>query len=411
MFQPLKFLNSLLSVALQSAQPAACLPPHLPKKPKGRTVVIGAGKASAAMAAVVEGNLHWPLEGLVITRYGFGYPCQEIEVVEASHPIPDEASIKATERTIKLLKGLTKDDLVLCLISGGASSLMALPAGNITLEEKQMLTQQLLICGAPISKINTVRSHLSSVKGGGLARICGPAEICTLIISDVPRDIPCLVGSGPTLPGNTKPIDALKVLREYNLDIPSSVLSYLASDKASLTLTLPNSKSHHVIVASCGSAIEAAAAHARDHGFRTTVLGYDIEGDSKELGKKVADKLLMKGDRPHVYLSGGETTVTVRGGGKGGPNTEFLLSLAMELDERKDVFAIACDTDGIDGSEDNAGAFITPYTLSRARKLGLVPEDYLKRNDTYTFFDAIGDLVVTGPTYTNVNDFRAILVP
>ena len=408
MDDPVKFLNSLFEVAVKAALPQECLPAYLPKPSEGRSIVIGAGKASAAMAEVVERHWTKPMEGLVITRYGFHRPCNYIEIVQASHPIPDEAGLKAAGRMLGYLEGLTEDDLVLCLISGGGSALLTLPADNIAFKDKQMVNEMLVKCGAPISEINTVRKHLSAVKGGRLGQSCMPARLHTLIISDVPGDDPSLVASGPTIPDTSKVSDALAILEKYDLSIPSSVLEHLkgkVEEKEGVSFF-----GTHSIIGSSKTSLEAAKSHARNHGIGVTVLGDAMEGESRVVGQNVAQLVLRENKQKHVYLSGGETTVTVNGRGRGGPNAEFLLGLALKLDGAKNVYALACDTDGIDGSEDNAGAIVKPDTLHRAHKSGLDAKTYLENNDVYTFFEGLGDLVITGPTYTNVNDFRAILV-
>ena len=408
MDDPIKFLNTLFQVAVKAAQPEVCLPPYLPDQPKGRSIIIGAGKATAAMAEAVERQWSGPLQGLVITQYGFRRPCNYREIVEASHPIPDEAGREAAQRMLKILEDLTKDDLVLCLISGGGSALLTLPAGNITFPDKQVVNEMMLKCGAPISEINTVRKHLSAVKGGRLGQACIPAQTHAIIISDVPGDDPSLVASGPTIPDTTRPTDALAILQKYSLQVPESVLEHLNNVKGLIKRNGVNVK--YSIIASCRTSLNAAAICAQNHGIGVTDLGDDIEGESREVGQNMARRVLQGNIRPHVYLSGGETTVTVKGQGKGGPNTEFLLGLALELDSARDVFALACDTDGIDGSEYNAGAVVTPDTIVRASKLGLDANTQLANNDAFSFFEALGDLVTTGPTFTNVNDFRAILV-
>jgi len=369
--------------------------------------VIGAGKASAAMAATVEA--HWPgeIEGLVVTRYGFTQPCEKIEIVEAAHPVPDEAGLEAAKRMLGLVEGLTSEDLVLCLISGGGSALLTLPAGDIVFEDKQAVNDMLLRCGAPISEINTVRKHLSAVKGGRLGAACSPARLHTLIISDVPGDDPAMVASGPTIPDGTLPSDAMKVLQKYDLSIPVSVQSHFEGG-ASKPVRVENAS--HYVIASAGQSLEAAAVEAAREGIGVTIFGDAVEGESRDVGRDMARRVLAGDERPHLYLSGGETTVTISGGGTGGPNTEFLLGLAMELNGAPGVYAIACDTDGIDGAGDNAGAIVTPDTLTRAKAQHLDPTGMLSDNNAYTFFEALDDLVITGPTFTNVNDFRAILV-
>ena len=408
MDDPVKILKSLFNAAVRAAHPEECLPPYLPQKPKGHSIVIGAGKASAAMAETIEHHWPGPIQGLVITRYGYLRPCNKIEVVEAGHPVPDEAGLVASKRIMDLLENPQEDDLVLCLISGGGSSLLTLPAKGINFTEKQMVHEMLLKCGAPISEINTVRKHLSAVKGGRLGQACGPAKLHTFIISDVPGDDPSLVASGPTIPSLSTASDAMAILEKYDLNIPSSVLEHL-NQKVGEIEAIPYNGTHSII-ASARSSLDAAASCANTQGIDVTLLGDDIEGESRDTGQYQAQLILRENKSKHVYLSGGETTVTVEGQGKGGPNTEFLLGLALELDGANNVFALACDTDGIDGSEDNAGAVVKPDTLARADKLGLDARVYLQNNDVYSYFEALGDLVKTGPTYTNVNDFRAILV-
>ena len=408
MDEPVRFLEKLFEIGIGASQPKVCLPPYLPNQPKGRSIIIGAGKASAAMAEVVEHHWSAPIQGLVITRYGFRKPCKYVEVLEASHPIPDQAGLLAAKRMMGYLQNLNNDDLVLSLISGGGSALLTLPAGDIKLADKQAVNEMLLKCGAPISEINTVRKHLSAVKGGRLGQSCMPARLHTLIISDVPGDDPSLVASGPTIPDTSNVSDALAILEKYDLRIPSSVLEHLKGKVEEKEVV--SFFGTHSIIASSKTSLEAAKSHARNHGIEVTVLGDAIEGESRIVGQNVAQLVLRENKKQHVYLSGGETTVTVNGRGRGGPNTEFLLGLALELDGAKNVYALACDTDGIDGSEDNAGAIVKPDTLHRAHRSGFDAKTYLENNDVYTFFEGLGDLVITGPTYTNVNDFRAILV-
>ena len=407
MDDPAGFLKSLFDAAIAAAQPAVCVPPHLPPLPRGRTIVIGAGKASAAMAAAVEA--HWPgdLEGLVVTRYGFSQPCEKIEIVEAAHPIPDEAGLDAAKRMQELVQGLTSEDLVLCLISGGGSALLTLPAEGIPFEDKQAVTDMLLRCGAPISEINLVRKHLSAVKGGRLGAACSPARLHTLIISDVPGDEPAMVASGPTIPDGTRPSDALKVLEKFELTIPPFVRTHL---EGSPSEPVQVKNASHYVIASAGQSLEVAAVEAARQDIGVTIFGDAVEGESRDVGRDIARRVLAGDERPHLYLSGGETTVTMRGSGIGGPNTEFLLGLALELNGAPGIYALACDTDGIDGSGDNAGAIVTPETLARAKAALLDAAKRLTNNDAYSFFKDLDDLVISGPTYTNVNDFRAILV-
>jgi len=407
MNDPVKFLRYLFDVAVTAALPSVCLPPYLPKKSKGRAIIIGAGKASAAMAEVVESHWSIPMEGLVITRYGFHRPTESVKVVEASHPTPDQAGLNATINMISRLHGLTTDDLVLCLISGGGSALLTLPAKGISLSDKQLVNRSLLKCGASIHEINTVRKQLSDVKGGRLGASCMPAQLHTLIISDVPGDDPSLVASGPTIPDRSQPDETLAILDKYNLDLPKPVSELLKNKSREEDISF---KESHFIIASAKSSLNAAASYAIENGISVTILGDAIEGESRVVGKQLAERVLRENKIGHLYLSGGETTVTVKGEGKGGPNTEFLLSLALELSGKKNIYALACDTDGIDGTEDNAGAIVTPDTIIRSGNSNIDGPAYLHNNDSYSFFEVLGDLVKTGPTYTNVSDFRAILV-
>jgi glycerate 2-kinase len=415
-FDPRAFLQQLFGAALGAVGAASCLPPHLPAPPAGgRTLVIGAGKAAAAMARTVE--LHWQgeLSGLVVTRYGHGAPCERIEVVEAAHPVPDAAGQAAAARMLAMVGGLSADDLVLCLISGGGSALLALPAPGITLADKQQLARALLACGATISEINCVRKHLSAIKGGRLALACAPARVVTLLISDVPGDDPAIIASGPTLPDATTCADALAVLHKYAMVAPDNVLEHLRTGAGETPKTGVDGNRVHVI-AKAQDALDAAAAFARKAGITPYILSDAIEGEARDVAQvhaAIARQAARRGQPfvpPCVILSGGETTVTVRGTGRGGRNAEFLLSLAVALDGAAGIHAIACDTDGIDGSEDNAGALVGPDTLARAAGLGLNPRALLGNNDGHGFFSALGDLVQTGPTRTNVNDFRALLI-
>ncbi|WP_029013421.1 glycerate kinase type-2 family protein [Niveispirillum irakense] len=414
---PLSRLQMLFEAALAAASPATCLPPHLPPPPKGRTLVIGAGKAAAAMAATVEQHWPGPLSGMVITRYGHGMPCRAIRVVEAAHPVPDAAGIRATQDMVGLLSGLTADDLVLCLLSGGGSALLAAPAPGLTLADKQAVTRALLKSGATIAEMNCLRKHLSSVKGGRLAQMAAPARVVTLMISDVPGDDPGTIASGPTLPDHTTRQQALAILERYKITAPPAVLAWLA-DPASETPKAPDAlpTGHHRIIATPTAALEAAAMRAHELGLTPIILGSDIEGEAGLVAQQHAAKVrdILHGGgripRPCVLLSGGETSVTVRGQGQGGRNAEFLLALAMELAGEPGIHALAADTDGIDGSEDNAGAWIGPDILHRAEQAGISAPALLANNDAYSFFQALGCLLMTGPTRTNVNDFRAILI-
>jgi glycerate 2-kinase len=404
-------LKNLFSAAIAAADPALRVPPYLPKPPKGRTIVVGAGKASAAMALAVEDHWKAELSGLVITRYGHGAPCRKIEIVEASHPVPDANGRDAALRMGELVKGLTPDDLVLCLISGGGSALLAAPAPGLTLEDKQSVNRQLLSCGAPISEMNCVRKHLSALKGGRLAAAAYPAEVVSLIISDVPGDDPAIVASGPTVPDPTTRQDALAILRKYKFDLPAHVWAFLETPAAE-TPKPGDPRFARVrteMIAAPAQSLAAAAKLVRKAGYQVIDLGDRIEGEARDVGRAQAE-LALATRGPAVILSGGETTVTLKGKGRGGRNAEYALALAIALDGKPHISAIAGDTDGIDGSEDNAGALVMPDTLARAKAKGLEPAAFLANNDAYGFFDRVGDLVVTGPTRTNVNDFRAIVV-
>ncbi len=414
---PRSLLRQMLDSALAAADPAVCAPPHLPAPPKGRTVVVGAGKAAAAMARAVELNWKGPLGGLVVTRYGHGVPCDRIEVVEASHPVPDAAGARAAERILQSVKGLGPDDLVLCLISGGASALLALAAPGLTLADKQQVNKALLASGAAISEMNCVRKHLSAIKGGRLAAAAYPARVVTLVISDVPGDDLSIIGSGPTVPDPTTFADARAVFDKYRLAMSPAIAQRLASSDETPKPGDPRlARATAILIARPQDALEAAARTARAGGYQPMILGDSIEGESRDVAlvhAGIARQVVNHGQplqAPAALISGGETTVTLRGKGRGGRNAEFLLALTVALNGHPGIHAIACDTDGIDGSEDNAGAIAGPDSLARARTRGLDAKAMLANNDGYGFFSAIGDLVVTGPTRTNVNDFRVILV-
>jgi hydroxypyruvate reductase len=415
---PETLLRWLFDAAVVAADPMARVPPHLPAPPKGRTLVVGAGKASAAMAKAVEANWPGELSGLVVTRYGSAVPCRRIEIVEAAHPVPDQAGLDAAARILNLARGLGPADLLLALISGGGSALLTLPAAGLTLTDKQAVNAALLRSGAAIVEMNTLRKHLSQIKGGRLAAAANGARVASLLISDVPGDDPAVIASGPTVPDCSTLEDARAVIDKYAIDVPLAVARALA-DPANETPKpgdAPFKNAQSVIIARPRESLEAAARVAKDAGFAVRILGDAIEGEARAVAAEQARLALAVADAddpikpPAALLSGGETTVTIRGKGRGGRNSEFLLALAIALDGRPGVHAIACDTDGIDGSEDNAGAVIGPTTLERARKKGLEARTFLDGNDAYSFFAALGDLVVTGPTLTNVNDFRAILV-
>ncbi len=415
---PRATLNDLFQAALSAADPANVLARHLPDPPTGRTVVIGAGKASAAMAKALEEAWTGTLDGLVVTRYGHAVPCARIEIVEAAHPVPDAAGLGAAERILKMMEGLTEDDLVIALISGGGSSLLTLPAPGLTLADKQAINTALLKSGAPIDQMNAVRKHLSAIKGGRLAAAAHPARVMTLTISDVPGDDPAVIASGPTVGDTTTADEALAILEHHTIPIPDAVRAVLTGPDGET----PNpddprlARAEVRMIATPQMALDAAAASAREAGLHPIILGDAIEGEARDVAADMIGTAYdyadarQPGDPPIVLLSGGETTVTVRGNGRGGRNAEFLLALAIGLSSAPGFHAIACDTDGIDGSEDNAGAICGPDTLDRARQSGLDAEAFLANNDGYSFFEALGDLVVTGPTLTNVNDFRAILI-
>lgn len=418
MHDPREILHSLFKAAIESADPMKCLPPLLPPPPKGRTIILGAGKASAQMARAVEQVWLGDLSGLVVTRYGYGVPTRSIEIACASHPVPDEAGMKAARRILDMAQGLTRDDLVICLISGGGSALLALPAEGLTLEDKQSINRALLKSGATIGEINCVRRHLSAIKGGRLAAACHPAKVVTLVISDVPGDNPVDIASGPTVGDPTTCADALAILKRYDIDVPERVRELLESGRGETVK--PDdprlAESDIRMTAAPLMALEAAAERARGFGLAAHILGDDIEGEAKDVGKVMAGIARLTARRgkpfspPCVLLSGGETTVTVKGQGKGGRNVEFLLSLGLALAGDARIHALAGDTDGVDGMEEIAGAYLAPDTLARARKSGINPLESLANNDGHGFFSALGDSVVTGPTLTNVNDFRAILI-
>jgi len=423
---PRGFLRALYDAAVSRALPAQNTAACLPAPPKGRTVVLGAGKAGGAMAAAVDAL--WPqdapLSGLVVTRYDHVPPAYKarpgrIEVVEAAHPVPDEAGRRAAQRIAELAQGLTADDLVLCLISGGGSALLSLPAPGITLEEKQAINKALLKSGAAIDEMNCVRKHLSAIKGGRLATRCAPARVVTLLISDVPGDAPEVIASGPTVPDSTTCADALAILARYGIDIPAAARAGL--DSGAFESPKPGDArfaGHAVhMIATPRQSLEAAAAVARAAGIEAHILSDEMEGESREVGKvhaALARSVSRSGTpfgKPCVILSGGETTVTVKSkGGRGGRASEFLLGCAIALQGQSGVHVLAADTDGIDGVEDNAGAIVTPDTIARALARGMKAQEYLDRNDAFGFFAPLNDLVVPGPTFTNVNDFRAVLV-
>ena len=415
---PRALLRQMFDAAVAAAQPALCLPPHLPEPPRGRAIVIGAGKASAAMARALEDHWPGPLEGLVVTRYGYEQPCERIEIVQAAHPVPDAAGLAASQRIAALVTGLTADDLVIALISGGGSSLLVAPAPGLTLDDKRAVNSALLASGASISEMNCVRRHLSALKGGRLGALCHPARVVTLLISDVPGDDPRDIASGPTVGDPTTCADALAIVERYRMAVPDTVRRVLESGAGeSVKPGDPRlARSEVRMITAPQVALEAAARVAREAGVAAHILGDSLEGEARELGKAmagIARQVATRGqpfEQPCVLLFGGETTVTVRGAGRGGRNVEFLLALAVALDGLAGVHAIAGDTDGVDGAEEIAGAHAAPDTLARAWAAGINPRARLDANDGHGFFSALGDSVITGPTLTNVNDFRAILV-
>ena len=415
---PRALLRAMFDAAIAAALPFKTLPAYLPMPPKGRTLVIGCGKAAGSMAKAVED--HWPgeLSGMVVTRYGYHVQTKRIEVVEAAHPVPDEAGRKAAERMLKMVQGLSADDLVLFLVSGGGSALLSLPAPGLTLADKQAINKALLKSGANITEMNCVRKHLSAVKGGRLAAACAPAKLVTLAISDIPGDDPAVIASGPTVADATTFVEAVAILEKYRITEPKAVVEHLRAAKQETPKPgdprLANTELH--MVATPQMSLEAAAEIARQAGIVPVILGDAIEGEAREVAMVhagIARQVKRHGQparTPCVLLSGGETTVTVRGKGRGGRNAEFLLALAVALGGESGIHALAGDTDGVDGTEDNAGAIITPDSLARAAQRNLDAKKMLADNDGYSFFSGVGDLVVTGPTLTNVNDFRAILI-
>ncbi len=419
---PRQLLRTMFDTAVAAAQPTRCLAAHLPPRPRGRTVVIGAGKGAAEMARALEAAWDGPLEGLVVTRYGYAVPCKHIEVMEAAHPVPDVASLRAAQRLRERVAGLTADDLVIALITGGGSSLLVEPGPGLTLADKQQVNRALLASGATITEMNCVRRHLSGIKGGRLAAACHPAQVVTLLISDVPGDSPLDIASGPTVADPTTCAQALTVLDRHRLDLSTTLLQQLRdllqSGRGESVKPGEARLQGHVtrLIATPQMALEAAARKAREAGYAAHILGDALEGEARDLGLVLAGitrQVVQRGQPfagPCVLLSGGESTVTLRGQGRGGRNVECLLSLAIALDGLPGVHALAADTDGVDGIEEIAGAWIAPDTLQRAWAQGLSARASLDDNDGHGFFRALGDSLVTGPTLTNVNDFRAVLI-
>lgn len=415
---PKSFLTSIFNAAVAAADPELTIRNHLPARPKGRTIVIGAGKGSAQMAAALEKAWDGPLEGVVVTRYGYGARCERIAVIEAAHPVPDDAGLAASKRLLETVRGLTAGDLVIALISGGGSALLPSPAGDLTLADEVAVNEALLASGAPIAAMNAVRKHVSTIKGGRLAAAAHPAKVVSLVVSDIPGDNPALVASGPTVSDESTRQDVLKIVETYRMALPDAVMAHLNSPAADAPR--PDDKCFagnevHVI-ASAAVSLEAAAREARRQGIETVILSDSIEGEARDVGSvhaAIAREVATRNRpfaKPVLILSGGETTVTLRAKGKGGRNSEFLLAFAVGIDGLHGIHAMAADTDGIDGSENNAGAFADGSTVARMRSAGVDAKAMLAGNNAWTAFNAVGDLFVPGPTGTNVNDLRAILV-
>lgn len=416
---PQQFLRDLFACAVDAAQPETCVPPHLPDvSGKGRVIVVGAGKAAASMAKALEAHLPDPYEGFVITRYGYTAPCEKIEVVEAAHPVPDKAGADAATRMVELVSGLGEDDLVIALISGGGSSLLTAPAPGLTLEDKQAVNRELLRCGANIREMNTVRRHISAIKGGRLAAAAYPAKVHAIMISDIPGDDMGAIASGPTVADPTTFADAMEIVTRYKLNLPDAVMAHLqkGEDESPKPGDPLLANVTNVLAATPLQSLQAAADFARKNGVEPIILSDAIEGESREAGKVLAGVALsvkahgLPVKAPAVILSGGETTVTIQGEGSGGPNAELALSAALTLQGEAGIWALAGDTDGVDGAREIAGAIIGPDTLSKAIDKGISARKALADNDAHNFFEKLGDGVVTGPTHTNVNDFRAFLV-
>lgn len=418
MADPRLLLVSLFDAAVAAADPDLSVPKFLPERPNGRTIVLGAGKGSAQMARALEKNWEGPLEGVVVTRYGFGVECERVEIIEASHPVPDTAGLEASKRLLEAVSGLGPEDLVIALISGGGSALLPAPAGDLNLEDEIELNRALLASGAPILAMNTIRKHVSRIKGGRLAAAAHPARVVSLIVSDIPGDDPAHVASGPTVPGEGGCDDALAAIKRYGISVSDKVLAHIRSEAA--IAPMPGDACfaghEHDIIASASVSLEAAQSKALQMGIEAVILSDSIEGEAREAAKvhaAMAREISQRNrpfSKPVLLLSGGETTVTVRGNGKGGRNTEFLLSFAMDIDGVDGIYALSADTDGVDGSEDNAGAFADGSSVARLRDKGLDPSAFLNNNDAWSAFDAIGDIFAPGPTGTNVNDLRAILI-
>lgn len=415
---PKAFLTSIFEAAVAAADPELTIRKHLPAKPKGRTIVIGAGKGSAQMAAAFERVWNGPIEGLIVTRYGYGAPTKHLEVVEAAHPVPDAAGLAAAKRLREIVSGLSEDDLVIALVCGGGSALLPAPAGNLTLADEIAVNEALLASGAPISAMNTIRKHVSTIKGGRLATAAWPARVVSLIVSDIPGDNPALVASGPTVPDEAGRAEALAAIKAYGMKLPDAVMAYINSPASEAPRPDdPKFARNEVhVIASAAVSLEAAAAEAKRQGIEAVILSDALEGEAREVGSvhaAIAREVATRDrpfNKPVLILSGGETTVTLRAKGKGGRNSEFLLAFAIGIDGAGGIDALAADTDGIDGSEDNAGAFCNGSTVTRMRAAGVDAKAMLAGNNAWTAFAAVDDLFVPGPTGTNVNDLRAILV-
>lgn len=415
---PRAFLEGLFHTAVAAADPERVLAACLPQRPKGRTVVIGAGKGSAQMARAFERLWDGPISGVVVTRYGYGVACERIEILEAAHPVPDENGLTASARLMTAVSGLTEDDLVVALISGGGSALLPAPAGDLTPTDEIAVNKALLASGAPIDAMNAVRKQVSRIKGGRLAALAHPARVVSLVVSDIPSDNLALVASGPTIPDTSTAADAIRLIDRYRLDLPEAVIRHIRSseDRAPQPSDPRFARNEVKLVASAAVSLEAAAQAVRSAGMKAMILSDAIEGEATEIGRMhaaIAAEIARRNRpfrKPVVLLSGGETTVTIRGSGKGGRNGEFLLSFARGISGLDGISALAADTDGIDGSEDNAGAFADATTIDRLTSRHMDAADLLANNDSWTAFEALGDLFVPGPTGTNVNDFRAILI-
>lgn len=416
--EPRDLLSSLFEAAVEAADPLVRMRAFLPEKPKGKVVVIGAGKGSAHMARAFEQCWDGDFSGVVVTRYGFGVECEKIEIIEASHPVPDEAGSYATKRLFEAVENLKADDLVIALISGGGSALLPAPANGLTMADEVAVNEALLASGLPIRDMNVIRKHISKIKGGRLAAACFPAKVVNLIVSDIPGDNPAYVASGPTVPDSSTRHDALQIIEQYGLKLPDNVMQHLQSETANAPYVdddcFKNHETH--VIASAAISLEAAVIRAQQYHIPAVILSDGIEGEAREVAHVHAAiaKEIVKCDRPFqkpvILLSGGETTVTICHKGKGGRNTEFLLSLALDIAGDERIYALAADTDGIDGSENNAGAFADGTSIKRLNEKGLNGIDFLQKNDAWSAFSVLGDLYVTGPTGTNVNDFRAILI-